>query len=55
MRALKLFYLVVCIYLIYYCAAMLHRLLGEDAIPIFVSVGILFICRVIVAYMILKE
>jgi hypothetical protein len=55
MRALKLFYLVVCIYLLYYCAAMLYRLLGEDAIPIFVSVGILFILRGVVAYLLLKK
>ena len=55
MKAIKLFYLVVVIYLLYYSAAMLHRLLGDDAIPIFVSVGILLVLRVLVVYAKLKD
>lgn len=50
MKALMFFYIVIWIYAIYYTCYMLYGLLGDDAIPLFVSFGLLFLIKWIVNY-----
>ena len=45
MKALQILYLLVFIYATYYSCYMLYRLLGDDAIPLYVSFGILFVIK----------
>ena len=48
MKALMFFYIVIWIYATYYACYMLYRLLGDDAIPLYVSFGLLALIRFIV-------
>ena len=42
MKVLMFFYVVIWIYAVYYSCYLLHRLLGNDATPLFVAFGLLF-------------
>ena len=50
MKVLMFFYVVIWIYAVYYAGYMIYRLLGDDAIPLFVAFGLLFVIRWIVNY-----
>ena len=50
MKALLVFYIIVWIYACY----MLHNLLGNDAIPLYVSFGLLFLIKWIANYKAIK-
>lgn len=50
MKALIFFYIIIWIYATYYACYMLYRLLGDDAIPLYVSFGLLALIRFIVSY-----
>ena len=50
MKILIFFYIAIWIYVTYYACYMLYRLLGNDAIPLYVSFGILFLIKWIVKY-----
>ena len=50
MKILIFFYIAIWIYTTYYACYMLYRLLGNDAIPLYVSFGILFLIKWIVKY-----
>lgn len=45
MKVLYIFYILVVIYAVYYSCYMLYRILGDDAIPLFVSFGLLFVIK----------
>lgn len=45
MKALIFFYLLVKLYIVYYSACMIYRLLCDDAIPLFVAFGLLFVIK----------
>lgn len=55
MKAIKLIYLVVLLYFVYYACCMAYRVLGDDSIPLFVSGGILFVLRWIGNIIVLKD
>lgn len=48
MKALRFFYIIVWIYAVYYAAYMIHKVIGEDAIPLFIAFGLLFVMRWII-------
>ena len=50
MKVLMFFYVVIWIYAVYYAGYMIYRLLGDDAIPLYVSFGLLFLIRCIMSY-----
>ena len=50
MKALIFFYLIIWLYASYYTCYMVYRILGDDAIPLFVSFGMLLIIRWILNY-----
>lgn len=50
MKALIFFYIIICLYASYYTCYMVYRVLGDDAIPLFVSFGMLFIIRCFLNY-----
>lgn len=54
MKALAVFYIMVWIYAVYYACYMLYKLLGDDAIPLYVSFGLLFLIRWIMNYKTIK-
>ena len=55
MKALQTLYIVVWLYAMYYICYMLYKTLGEDAVPIFISFGFLFILKWVIGYIRLKE
>ena len=55
MKALKLFYFIIWIYFVYYACYMIYRVLGDDAIPLFVAGGLLLVIRLLVGYACYKE
>ena len=54
MKALLVFYIMVWIYAIYYACYMLYNLLGDDAIPLYISFGLLFLIKCITNYKAMK-
>ena len=50
MKAVMCLYVLIWIYAVYYACYMIYRLLGDDAIPLFVSFGLLFAIRCAVSY-----
>ena len=54
MKALLVFYIIVWIYAVYYGCYMLYNLLGDDAIPLYVSFGLLFLIKWIANYKAIK-
>ena len=54
MKALTLFYFIVWLYAIYYAGYMIYELLGDKSIPLFISLGILFILKWVIGYVKLK-
>ena len=55
MKALKLIYFIVWIYAIYYAGYMIYELLGDKATPLFISIGILFVIKWVVSYLIIRK
>ena len=55
MKVLMSFYVVICGYTVYYSCYLLYRLLGNDAIPLFVAFGLLFTIKWIANYLNLRE
>lgn len=54
MKALIVLYIIVWIYTVYYVCYMLYRLLGDDAIPLYVSFGLLLLIKWIMNYKAIK-
>jgi len=54
MKALMVFYLVIWIYAVYYACCMIYKLLGDDAIPLFVAFGLLFLIKWLANYKLIK-
>ena len=50
MKALMFFYIVIWLYAIYYSCYMLYKVLGEEAIPLYIAFGLLFLIKWIVNY-----
>jgi hypothetical protein len=50
MKILLFFYIVIWVYATYYACYMLYRLLGDDAIPLYVSFELLLLIKWIINY-----
>ena len=55
MKALKFFHFIIWIYFVYYACCMIFNVLGNDAIPLFVSGGLMFVLNRIILYKTLKN
>ena len=55
MKVLMFFYVVIWVYTVYYSCYLLYRLLGNDAIPLFVAFGLLFAIKWIANYSSLRK
>lgn len=55
MKVLMFFYVVIWIYAVYYFCYLLYRLLGNDAIPLFVAFGLLFAIKWVANYSSLRK
>lgn len=55
MKALKVFYFFIWIYFVYYACYMIYKVLGDDAIPLFVAGGLLFVINRIIWYKVIKS
>ncbi len=55
MKALQILYLLVWFYAVYYACYMLYKLLGADAIPLYICAAILFVIKWIVNIVRLRE
>lgn len=55
MKALKFFRFIIWIYFVYYACYMIYKVLGDDAIPLFVAGGLLFVLNRIILYKTLKN
>ena len=54
MKALMFFYLAIWLFVVYYAGAMIYKLLGDDSIPLFLGLGLLFVIKWIANYKNLK-
>ncbi len=45
MKALMFFYLAIWLFVVYYAGGMIYKLLGNDSIPLFLGLGLLFLIK----------
>ena len=54
MKALMFIYLAIWLFVVYYAGGMIYKLFGNDSIPLFLGLGLLFVIKWIANYKNLK-